>query len=289
MDESLGRGLPWGGGGPLPETTICILDVLPYEMIVEVMKMMAPRDLARFVILNKKLYEIFRSEQAKILASVLVRQPEFNIMIYIYTYNELDRLSGGMLHPRIVDFERPSTSRTTNLLNVDEPTTTTYAMRMINVPINGRPSGVYQLVPETEVGPEETILNLWDLIELWKQMSVIDWWVDLYPTLRWRDQPEDRRCLRPHEEARLRRALARWWLFAWHCHSNGGARRNVYHPRKWTNDKRLHHIRVMSTYEILELEDLWATVFETVSRDLCSSPEMVRLLYCYIPPFFPFI
>ncbi|RYO86512.1 hypothetical protein DL762_004704 [Monosporascus cannonballus] len=230
-----------------------ILESLPVELILEIMKTMSPRDLSRLALLSKKLYAIFKENQATVMSSILLARPEFETMLYLYTADDRDFVPGQMLHSRIIDFDAGNESGA--IINFLSANAT-------------RGDG-------DTVSPEKKKLNTWDLIELWKWTKVIDWWVELYPTLRWRDHPEDRRCLRSHEEARLRKAVARWWLYAWYFH--GVHYRDLYLPHKWRNDKRLHHIRVMSTREICELEDLWGLMFETVSRDLCSSPERVRV------------
>ena len=168
----------WGTHGPpapgpsQPRTTTSVLGNLPHELLLAIMKSLSPQDVAKFAILNKTFYNIFKGDQTQILAAVLPRQPEFPIMIYLYTANELDRLSGGMLHPRLIKLERPHRTDTIELLHMKVPATTTYPARVVNVPHGGRPSNEYRLVPETTVGPEEIVLGGGDLIELWRQIRV---------------------------------------------------------------------------------------------------------------------
>ncbi|CAJ2510708.1 Uu.00g063330.m01.CDS01 [Anthostomella pinea] len=214
------------------------LATLPTELVLKAMESMTPKDLSNFAVANKRLF--------------VLRLPELETMLFFYTANDLDFLPRRMLHARTIVFnpERENGSKI-NFLHT-------------SVAFNDGKL----------ICPERFEFGMADILALWKLVKVIDWWVDIYPSLRWRDHPEDRRCLRASEEARLRKAVARWWLFSHYFH--GIHWRDCNAPKKWQDDHRLHHLRILPTHEICELEDLWGVMYDTTSKDLCSSPERVR-------------
>lgn len=230
---------------------------LPVEIIRQIMGSMASSDLLNFALSSRKLFTVFRENKASILSKVLLQTPELEILLYLFTVDKLDFEPGHMLQPRIIKFDPQWESGT-------------FITLLDNTPVAGENG---DLIP-----PIEKTLTISDIHELLKMVAVVDWWADFFPSQRWAESPEERRCLRPWEEARLRRAIARWWLFAWHCH--GILSRNFLYPHKWADDKRLHQIRIMSTREICELEDFWGVLYDTVSRELCSSPERVKVGVC---------
>ncbi|KAL7624473.1 hypothetical protein AAE478_006038 [Parahypoxylon ruwenzoriense] len=231
---------------------------MPVELVVEFMEQMSPTDLASFVLANRSFRRIFVVMNQGLLMTmtitVLKRQPEFEIVLFIHT---ADVSAEG--HP-----ERMMRSRTVNFFPGND------AIRNL---MQGNPS--YRRTtfgPLTMHYPVQVALFPHDIATMCDLVNVIDWWVSVYPSLRWRKAPEHRRCLRPGEEIRLRKAVARWWLYA--CHHHKLRNRNRQAPKMWEANTRLHHIRVLSTSEILELEDLWRLIFDTISRDLCSSVEL---------------
>ncbi len=238
------------------------LECLPVELIQEIMVMLAPRALSKFVRLNKRFMTIYLDNAAHIVSSVLLQQPEFQTILYMYISTDRSSFqpSQMLLRPRIVDF------------NAKENYGTMINLLRANVPSDDDGS------VHDAIYPDRFVLEACDMVELWKFCIVIDWWVERYPSMRWRDDPENRRCLRPQEEARLRKALAHWWMYSWFF--DGNYHRDLYRPRKWHDDKRLQYIRLLSTREICELEDLRGVIFDTVSRDLCSSPQRVFTGVC---------
>ncbi|KAF3071277.1 putative f-box domain-containing protein [Daldinia childiae] len=187
------------------------------------------------------------------MTTVLQRLPEINILLYIYTAHKDESHTDLMLCPRIINYHYENI--TINLMEL---------------------GGASQDFPNrrTFKEPMYTLMTQ-DIEQIWNMAKVIDWWVEKYPGLHWRDNSDDRRCLRGSEVARVRKAVARWWLYAKHHHGRVFTRFTIYHPSMWTTDTRLHHIRLMPTSEVSELWHLWRLVRETVSKDLCSSPEKV--------------
>lgn len=216
------------------------------------MKKMRPTELSKFALASKRLLAVFQASQAVTLPHVLIQQPEFKTMLLLYTSTARDSEPGKMLYPRAVTFELEAS-------NAGISPDAQKNVVLLEPSISGDPNFRHIRV------------QMDFMVKMWNLLKTVDWWVDVYPRIRWRDQREDRRGLRPDEEARLRKAIARWWLYAHYFHSNG--RRDLYQPKKWADDKRLHHIRLMSTREICELEELWGAVYALTSHYLCSTEQ----------------
>ncbi|KAI0451818.1 hypothetical protein F5B21DRAFT_516461 [Xylaria acuta] len=235
------------------QTSRSPLEAVPMEVILEIMEVMGLADLTNFGLVNKRFYHIFTDKRAQILLKILRSRPELELLLHLYTANQNDFLPDRMLHPLTVTFSfRPN----------DAPEDKTFLMRSPVAWKNGK-----------IVCPEKIKLNVFDLVGVAQLVKVIDWWVEIYPRLRWRDHPEDRRCLKSDEESRLRKAIARWWLYSHYFHGNYW--RNTHAPKKFDSDVRLHQMRILTTQEIHELDDLLGTMYETISKDLCSSPGKV--------------
>ncbi|KAI0137185.1 hypothetical protein BJ170DRAFT_590126 [Xylariales sp. AK1849] len=222
---------------------------MPTEILLKIMKEMGVRELTALALSNKHLFAIFTENQATILTTVLLRQPELEPMLLVYTVDKRDFYIDAMLHPRKISYYFDDINRQ---------------------PIDLMLSSVAFREGKL-ICPRKILLSHKDLSAIWKMIKVVDWWVEEYPRIRWYKNPEDSRCLRSSEQLRLRKAISRWWLYAECFHSNWAS----YHliPKMWQTDDRLHHLRVMSSMEIRELEDLWETVRATVQRDICSSIE----------------
>lgn len=223
--------------------------VMPAELIIEMMREMGCRDLTAFALANRRLFLIFKANQHAIMTAVLLRQPELEQMLLIFTIDKSDFYRNAMLHPRTINYHKGRDS--------SEP------VELMKSSVAFR-EGKLICPRKIDLGPAR-------LAVLWNSIKIIDWWVEEYPKLRWYKNPEDRRCLRRSEELRLRKAISRWWLYA-ECFHGDWVYYNMM-PKMWQIDNRLHHLRLMSTIEIRELEDLWETVRATVQRDICSSVE----------------
>jgi hypothetical protein len=229
------------------------IETAPAEIILEIMEIMGPADLTNFGLVNKRFNQILTDQRAQILLKILLNRPELELLLQLYWANKDDFFPDRMLHPLTVTFSFSPDSA---------PEDKIFLMRSPVTWKNGK-----------IVCPEKIKMNVYDLVGVAQLVKVVDWWVDVYPRLRWRDHPEDRRCLKSDEECRLRRAIARWWLYSHYFH--GKYWRNTHAPKKFDQDVRLHHVRILTTQEIHELDDLLGTMYETVSKDLCSSPGKV--------------
>ncbi|KAK7747019.1 hypothetical protein SLS62_009276 [Diatrype stigma] len=234
--------------------TLSRLELLPSELIVEIMKKMRPTELTRLAKSSKRLLAVFQKSIGITLPFVLQRQPELEIILLLCTASRRELQRDRMLHPRAITFDPKASD---NGFSPDAN------------------KDIVLLEPSIVGDPEfrHIRVNMGFMTHVWNVLKFVDWWADEYPAIRWRDQPEDRRCLRSDEEARVRKAIARWWLYAHYFHMNN--HRDVYQPKKWADDKRLHHIRLMSTREICELETLWNAVYDLISHELCSSVQEI--------------
>jgi hypothetical protein len=226
---------------------ICPFEVLPAELILEMMKNMGVSELTAFALTNKKLFKIFSGNQATVMTTALLRLTELELILLIYTIDKRDFSADAMLHPRriSVDVDRGSDKHVDFMQSA-------VAFR------DGK-----------LICPRKIVLHVDDLSRLWNLVKVVDWWVEQYPRIRWHKTPEDTRCLRVDEECRLRKAIGRWWLYSECFH--GKYARSPFLPRILEADDRLYHLRLLSSIEIRELEDLWGTLRGTVQRDVCSS------------------
>ncbi|KAI0802306.1 hypothetical protein GGR55DRAFT_692265 [Xylaria sp. FL0064] len=236
------------------QSSVCPIETIPVEVILEIMEVMGPQDLTNFGSVNKRLHQIFTDKRAQILLKILRNRPELELLLHLYTANQNDFLPDRMLHPLTVSFSFNSED-----VSGDK-------IFLTRSPVHWKNGKI--------VCPEKIRMNVYDLIGLAQMVKVVDWWVEIYPRLRWRDHPEDRRCLKAEEESRLRKAIARWWLYSHYFHGNYW--RNTRMPKKFDKDVRLHHLRILTTQEIHELDDLLGTMYETISKDLCSSPGKVH-------------
>jgi hypothetical protein len=230
-----------------------IIYMVPVELILEIMEHMRPQEIFKFVLADKRLFHIFAEKRDQILLKVIRQCPELENLLYLFKASEKDFLPNRMLHPMTVTFSLGPEGAQENKV---------FLMHRIVEWQDGK-----------IVCPEKIKLNGNNLLEIAQLAKVIDWWVDVYPRLRWRDHPEDRRCLKSDEESRLRMAIARLWLYSHYFHGNYW--RSSHHPKLFDRDTRLHHVRLLTTQEIHELDDLWSIMYETISKDLCSSPGTV--------------
>ena len=94
-------------------------------------------------------------------------------------------------------------------------------------------------------------------------------WEAIFPALRFSHQSgAASRILGVDENDRLRRALYTWWRFSNHFHGDNLPSPNV----------RFSFLRMLSTAELYELDDLWRTVQAAVEEKISPSVERVRLI-----------
>lgn len=235
------------------------LETLAPELVFKVMECLCPTDVTALLLASSHMRKIFNANQPALMISILKHQPGINNILYLHTAQRVENHPERMLHPRIVNVQYggPSSQSQVNMM--------------------GRGVKVFRYLSDVPLVWRFNIFNLSmaDVIEIWRKMKIIDRWTAILPRVIWRDNPEDRRCLRYAEEVRARKALSGWWLYSHHHHGFYHSWRSFQEPRMWDKDTRLNHIRRMTTEEILQLQNLWEIVRDVVSKDLCSSPERI--------------
>ncbi|KAI1178175.1 hypothetical protein F4777DRAFT_128679 [Nemania sp. FL0916] len=227
---------------------------VPPEVILEIMEVMRYMDLTSLIRVSRHFHSIYIAKRSQVLLKILLRCPELQLLLQLCLANGNDFHPNRMLRPLTVTFSfHPDDASKDKIF-------------LVRTPVAWKDQKI--------VCPEKIYLSADGLVKVAKLARVVDWWVDHYPSLRWRDHPEDRRCLKSDEEIRLRKAIARWWLYSYYF--QGNFKRSTYVPKKFERDYRLHHVRILTTQEILELDDLLGTIYDTISKDLCSSPGIVR-------------
>ncbi|KAJ0288303.1 hypothetical protein COL940_002090 [Colletotrichum noveboracense] len=111
--------------------------------------------------------------------------------------------------------------------------------------------------------PRSVAVNDRDFDSLLKYCLVVRRWEELFPQLHWFSNPEDCRQLKDTEKFRFRRALYRWWLYAFYFHGELPRPRGG-HPEAFVNDVRISQMRLYPSTELMELKDLFTSVKQLV-------------------------
>ena len=122
-------------------------------------------------------------------------------------------------------------------------------------------------------GPLVTSLAMHSSRLVLQVCRVVETWERDFSRLRFAPCFLDARLLDPVERERVRRALYSWWRYALRFHGRSAS---------W-DAGNLGFISQLSSAEIWELGDLWATIGGTIANDLCPSHDKVRelLVCCY--------
>ncbi|KAI1269676.1 hypothetical protein F5Y18DRAFT_106805 [Xylariaceae sp. FL1019] len=283
---------------PKPMRSIC-LDQMPTEIVINIMSNMRPRELFFFIKTSRRYETIMEQNKPTIYFDILQRCPELKTLLNIFTAQQKEIVPGYMLYPRVIWFNLTKANVEKNRVLAHADLMKSYPRGVELDPLIVR-ERVSAVAPPYDPNPEQLAkdkiflvrapvawvdkkllcpikfeLSMASLETLFHLIDVIDWWVEHYPQLRWRDDAQERRCLWPEEEARLRKAIAHWWLYSIFFH--GRFRRSTYVPKLYDDhDTRLNLLRTLSTEELSELSDLWNTIYDCVSLDICASPDRVE-------------
>ncbi|KAI0161600.1 hypothetical protein GGR57DRAFT_363111 [Xylariaceae sp. FL1272] len=281
-----------------PKPLICI-DQMPLEIIINIMSHMRPRELFFFIKSSYRYKIIMEANKPSIFFDILQRCPEVKVLLNIFTAQKKEIYPGFMLYPRVIWFNLTKANMEKNRAHALASSKKNNASG-VKVDPDGVRDPVPAVPPSYDPAPEQLAkdkiflvrapvgwvdnkircpikfeLSLASLEILFQLIDVIDWWVEHYPQLRWRDDAQERRCLWPEEEARLRKAIAHWWLYSVYFH--GHFHRSTYVPKLYDDhDTRLNLLRTLSTEQLSELSDLWTTIYDCVSLDICASPDRVE-------------
>ncbi|KAI1323837.1 hypothetical protein F5Y16DRAFT_329886 [Xylariaceae sp. FL0255] len=229
---------------------------VPIDVMITLISYMKIRDVVRFIQTCTAYHNLYLEHKPHILLAILRQLPEHDLLLFLHTARPKDMLPGRMLHPRTISFDF-------GVQQLESGYTARKTTFLLKTPVAWEGKRL--------ICPKKYWFRYGDLMGIMKNVDVIDWWVDHYPRFHWREKEtiKDRRLLTANEDARLRRAIARWWLYSFYFHDQSWRDRAT--PKRFDEDPRLHHIRVLTTSEIFELKDLWTKVYELVSNDVCSS------------------
>lgn len=232
---------------------------------------------------NRSFNAIIKSNRVGILLPILQRDfSPLDELLQVFTASENDFYTTSYTYqPRRIVFLRPG-GKTAIVLakgGFSPPTPTgEESSGFTQILKAGKPGHSHNELPIQTV-----ILDTSDLDSLFKYCLVVRQWEEVFPHLRWIKEPAYCRFLEPHEQHRFRRALYRWWLYAFYFHGDL-PRPHGAQPVAFADDVRICQMRMYATSELVEMLDLLAVVFHLVQHYICptleQNPAEVRPLNC---------
>ncbi|KAF7945365.1 hypothetical protein EAE96_010140 [Botrytis aclada] len=144
--------------------------------------------------------------------------------------------------------------------------------------------------------PDEPHLSPQLLSKMMKFGKAASRFVEIFPQFRWRQDYQDRRFLRLHEQQRLRRAIYNYWTYAILFHDeiyvqfNPGRLSQARVMGSWflppvdiVFDTRLRLIESFDTVEILQLNEFLQHVVKLIELDLYPSDSTIQSQYNFTP------
>ncbi|KAF4413432.1 hypothetical protein CGGC5_v010040 [Colletotrichum fructicola Nara gc5] len=240
------------------------LEGLPLEIIFDIYQQLDVRSIFSLAKVNTLFHGLLKKNRAVILLPVLQREfSPFDELLQVYTASDQDLGQyGDTFQPRRVVFRRfPG--------DVSGVTLSQGGIRSDSAPspeqvlftrilTNGK-----SLSATTLPAPRSVAVNDRDFDSLLKYCLVVRRWEELFPQLHWFSNPEDCRQLKDTEKFRFRRALYRWWLYAFYFHGELPRPRGG-HPEAFVNDVRISQMRLYPSTELMELKDLFTSVKQLV-------------------------
>ncbi|KAH0444608.1 F-box domain-containing protein [Colletotrichum camelliae] len=240
------------------------LEGLPLEIIFDIYQQLDVRSIFSLAKVNTLFHGLLKKNMAVILLPVLQREfSPFDELLQVYTASDQDLGQyGNTFQPRRVVFRRfPGDVSGVTLsqggIRSDSAPSPEQVLftRILN---NGKP-----LSATTLPAPRSVAVIDRDLDSLLKYCLVVRRWEELFPQLHWFSTPEDCRQLKDSEKFRFRRALYRWWLYAFYFHGELPRPRGG-HPEAFVNDVRISQMRLYPSTELMELKDLFTSVKQLV-------------------------
>lgn len=246
------------------------LDNLPIEVRLDICHHLDIESVFNLAQANRSFNEIIQSNKIGIVLPILQREfSPFDELLQVFTTSDEDLFTLNYTYqPRRVVFMRPGVKALTVLARggFSPPVSAEEGSNgFAQVHKTGRPG-------HNEGHLQTVILDQSDLGPLLKFCLVVRQWEELFPHLRWIKEPAYCRFLEPHEQHRFRRALYRWWLYAFYFHGDL-PRPQSWQPAAFVDDIRLCQMRMYATSELLEMLDLLAAVFHLVQHYICPTLE----------------
>ncbi|CAI4211624.1 unnamed protein product [Parascedosporium putredinis] len=248
------------------------LEDLPTEVRLDICHYLDVESVFKLAQVNRSFNMMFKSNRAGILLPILQRDfSPLDELLQVFTASDEDLETRGLTYqPRRVIFQRSKTRARTILApggfrQPDKGETASGGFTRIGKK-SAKPNVAQTLPMQTVVVDEE------DLDSLLQYCLVVRQWEELFPHLRWIKDPASCRFLDDHERHAFRRALYRWWLYAFYFHGELPRPRDAQ-PTAFVDDIRMCQMRMCSTAELLELLDLLAAVFHLVQHYICPTLE----------------
>lgn len=236
------------------------LEGLPLEIIYDIYHQLDVQSIFSLAQVNTLFHGLLKRNKAAILLPVLQREfSPFPELLQVYTASDQDIIQyGDTFQPRRVVFRRFPGDVTGVILSRGglQPSvgTSTEQAAFTKIINSGKP-----LATSTLPAPRSVALVDRDLDSLLKYCLVVRRWEALFPQLHWFEVPENCRQLDESEKFKLRRALYRWWLYAFYFHGEL-PRPRIGQPEPFVNDVRTSQMRLYPTRELMEMKDLFASV-----------------------------
>ncbi|OAQ90764.1 F-box domain-containingprotein [Purpureocillium lilacinum] len=240
---------------------------MPVEILLEIYHHLDIGAIFELSVINRSFFNFYLRRKATILLPVLERDfSPFDELLQVYTASVDDvDVKDGLYRPRRVIFKRFVGDAGLTLTKH-----ASFPKRSTEITGNGftRVDKSHRAVPLPELSQKTSVLTEDDLSGILKHCRLVLRWEELFPQMRWFNQPEDCRFLRPHESFRFRRALYRWWLYGVYFHGEF-PRPRVGHPEPHVDDIRTSQMRHHSTAELLELMDFLETIKDVILHYIC--------------------
>ncbi|OLN95403.1 hypothetical protein CCHL11_04687 [Colletotrichum chlorophyti] len=249
------------------------LEGLPLEIIFDIYQQLDVQSVFSLAQVNTLFHGLLKRNKAAIMLPVLQREfSPFSELLQVFTASDQDILRyGDTFQPRRVVFRRFPGDVTGVTLSCggfqSSLSTPSDESTFIQILTNGKPLATASLP-----APRAVALVDRDLDSLLQYCLVVRRWEELFPQLHWIVAPEDCRQLVEPEKFKLRRALYRWWLYAFYFHGEL-SRPRAGQPEPFVNDIRTSQMRLYPTCELIELKNLFASVKDLVRHYIYPNLE----------------
>ncbi|EFQ32930.1 F-box domain-containing protein [Colletotrichum graminicola] len=249
------------------------LEGLPLEIIFDIYHQLDVQSIFSLAQVNTLFHGLLKRHKAAILLPVLQREfSPFPELLQVFTASDHDIVKyGDTFQPRRVVFRRfpgdmagVTLSQGGRQHNQSGPPEHRALSKLL---VGGKPVRISSLP-----SPRSVTLVDRDLGRLLKYCLVARRWEELFPQLHWFTTPEDCRQLSAAEKHKLRRALYRWWLYAFYFHGELPRPRSGQ-PEPFVNDVRTSHMRLYPTCELMEIRDLFMSMKNLVRHYIYPNLE----------------
>lgn len=270
-----------------------LLADFPNEILLDIYRDLDITSIFELSLTNRFFHDLLTHRRVSILLPVMIREfSPFDELVQVYTASADDLLcthGGSMYQPRSVIFKRfngdagldltPASALSTDSLSFSHHDDLNVGAGFTPVAKGGKTHQFSSSSASSSLRAK--VLTSADLTSLLQHCQLVRKWEDLFPSMRWFYDPEKCRTLRPHEQARFRRALYRWWLYGIYFHGDL-PRPRVGLPEPRVDDVRTSQMRRHPTSELLELMDLVETMKDVVLHYICPrlDPEQQQQWNC---------